>query len=58
MDKIIAKNITENLNGKCCQKLVDHANQFAMDALTSNKAIHKTAEATGNLIANKTSNVR
>ena len=40
------------------KNFIDHANQFAIDALTSNKAIHKTAEATGNLIGNKTSNVR
>ena len=40
------------------QKLLYHAKQSATDALktTSNKAIQKTAEATGNLICNKIAN--
>ena len=51
----IGKNIMKNLSGKYRQKLLDHAKQSATDALkTASKIqIHKTAEATGNLIGNK-----
>ena len=51
----IGKNIMKNLSGKYRQKLLDHAKQSATDALkTASKIqIHKTAEATGNLIGNE-----
>ena len=32
MGKNIGKNINKNLRGKYSQKLLDHANQFALDA--------------------------
>ena len=40
---------------KYSQKVLDHAKQSATDTLktTSKKAIHNTAEATGDLISNK-----
>ena len=46
------------MNGKYSQNLLDHAKQSATDALkTSTKSvIQKTAEATGDLIGNKTAN--
>ena len=51
MDKNIGKNISKNLSGKYCQKLLDHAEQSASDALktTSKRVIEITAEATGDL---------
>ena len=41
-----------------CQKLLDHAEQSAKDALkiSSKRVIQKTAEATGDLIGNKIAN--
>ena len=56
MGKNIGKNISKNLIGKYSQKLLDHAKTFATDALKtdSKTAIKKTAEATGDLIGNKT----
>ena len=58
MCKNIGKNIRKNLCGKCCQKLLHHAKQSATHGLktTSTRVIQKTAEATGNLIGNKTAN--
>ena len=58
MVKNIGKNIIKNFSGKCSQKLLDHAKQFATDALkaTSTKVIHKTAEATGDLNDNTIAN--
>ena len=58
MAKNIGKNMSKNVSGKCNQKLLYHAKQSGTDALktTSNKAIQKTAEATGNLICNKIAN--
>ena len=55
MSNNIGKNIMKSLSGKYRQKLLDHAKQSATDALkTASKIqIHKTAEATGNLIGNK-----
>ena len=55
MDRIIAKNICKSLSGKYSQKHLDHAKQFATDALKTNskKVISKTVEATGDLIGNK-----
>ena len=40
---------------KYSQKVLDHAKQSAIDTLktASKKAIHNTAEATGDLISNK-----
>ena len=43
-----AKNMGKNLSNKYGQKLLDSAIKIA-----SKKAIHKTAEATGDLIGNK-----
>ena len=40
MSEDIGKNISENLSGKCGQKLLDHAKQFATDAV---KTISKIA---------------
>ena len=53
--KNISKNIRKILNSKYSQKLVDHGKQSATDAFktVSNRAIQKTAEATGSLIGNK-----
>ena len=53
MGKFIGKNISKGLNGKYSQKLLDHAEQSATDALR--KVIQKTTEA--NKIANKTTKV-
>ena len=52
----MGENISKNLSGECSQKLLDHANQSATDAFksASEKPIQKTAEATGDLIGNKT----
>ena len=49
------KNISKKLSSKCSQKLLDHAREFATDALNtfSKRAIQKTAETTGDLIDNK-----
>ena len=51
-----AKNVGRNLSNKCGQKIVDTAKKSAADALkiTGKKAIQKTAEATGDLVGNKT----
>ena len=56
MGKNIDKNISKNLSGKYNQKLLDHAKQYATDALktASKRAIQKTAEATDGLIGSKT----
>ena len=65
MGKNIGTNISKNLSGKYSprmlavrQKLFDHAKQFATDALktSSKRVIKKAAEATGDLIGNKTAN--
>ena len=48
-------NISKNLSGKDSQKLLDSAKKSGADALktASERAIQKTAEATGNLIGKK-----
>ena len=50
-----AKNIGKNLSNKCNQKLLDSAKKSTADAIktASKRAIQKTAEATGDLIGNK-----
>ena len=52
-----ARNMVKNLSKSvsCKYKLLDHAKQFATDALktTSKRAIQEATEATGNLIGNK-----
>ena len=55
MGKTIGKKISENLGGKCGQKLLDHAKQSATDALkiTSKRVIQKTVEANDDLIGKK-----
>ena len=55
MGKNIGKNISKNLSGKYCPKFLDHAKQSATDAFKTapEKAIQKTAEATGDLICDK-----
>ena len=52
----MGKNISKNLSSKYIQKPLDHAKQFATDALktASKRVIQKTAKATGDLIGNKT----
>ena len=54
------QNNGKNISSKYSQKLIDHAKQSATDALktVSKRAIQKTAEATGNLIANKIDNYK
>ena len=49
-------SFARNLNNKYGQKLVDSAKKSATDAfkIASKRAIQKTAEATGDLIGNKT----
>ena len=56
MSKNIDKNISKNLIGNYSQKRLDHSKQLATDALktTPKRAIEKIAEATGDLICNKT----
>ena len=50
-----AKNMGKNLSNKYGQKLLDSAKKSTTDAIKndSNRAIQKTAEATGYLIGNK-----
>ena len=47
--------MSKNVNSKCIQKTLDHAQQSATDAVkTASKiAIQKTGEATGDFIGNK-----
>ena len=51
-----SKNISRNLSNRYGQKLVDTAKKSATDALkiASARAIQKTAEASGDLVGNKT----
>ena len=51
-----AKNMGKSLSNKYGQKLLDSAKKFTTDAIktASKRAIQKTAEATGDLIGNKT----
>ena len=51
-----AKNIGKSLNNKYSKKLLDTAKKSATDAIKTalKRAIQKTAEATGDLIVNKT----
>ena len=55
LSKNISKNIIKCLSGKYSQKPLDHAKQFATDALktSARRFVQKTAEATGDLIGNK-----
>ena len=50
-----AKNMRKNLSNKYGQKLLDSAKKPTADAIktASKRAMQKTAEATGDLIANK-----
>ena len=50
-----AKNMGKRLSNKYGQKLLNSAKKFTTDAIktTSKRAIQKTAEATGNKIADK-----
>ena len=52
MGKNIGKNVSKNISGKYCHKPLDHAKQFAADALETNskRAIQRTAEAFGDFI--------
>ena len=52
-----AKNTGKNLSNKYGQKPLDNAKKSAADAIktASKRTIQKTAEATGNLIGNKSS---
>ena len=51
-----AKNMGKSLSNKYGQKLLDCAKKYTTDAIktVSKRAIEKTAEATGDLIENKT----
>ena len=51
-----AENMRKHLNNKYSQKPLDSAKKSTTDAIktTSKRAIQKTAEATGDLIGNKT----
>ena len=51
----MGKNIGKHLSVKYRKKLLDHAKQSETDALktSSKRVIQKTADATGDLIANK-----
>ena len=51
-----AKNMGKSLSNKYGQKLLDSAKKSTTDAIktTSRRAIQETAEATGDLIGNKT----
>ena len=55
MDFYLLLNVGKNLSNKYGQKLVATAKKSATDALkiASKRAIQKTAEATGDLLANK-----
>ena len=50
-----AKNIGKNLSNKYSQKIIDTTKKYATDAIktASERAIQKTAEATGDLIGTK-----
>ena len=50
------KSIAKNISSKYSQKLVDSAKRSTTDAIitASKRATQKTAEATGDLIGNKT----
>ena len=52
----LAKNMGKNLSNKYSQKLLDTAKKSTRDAIktASKRAIEKRAEATGDLIVNKT----
>ena len=56
MVKNIGKNISKNVNGNYSQKLLDHAKQFATDALKTSlkKVIQKKS---GDLVASKITRV-
>ena len=58
MGKSTGENISKNISGKYSQKLLDHAKQSVIDTLetTSKRVIQKLAEATGDLIGNKSVN--
>ena len=49
-------NISKSFSGKYKQKLVDHPEQLVTDALktSSKRFIQKTADATADLMGNKT----
>ena len=51
-----SKNMGKSLSNKYGQKLLDNAKRSTTDGIktASKRAIHKTAEATGDLIGNKT----
>ena len=55
ISKNISKSISKNASKKFCQKRIDHAKHFTVNAVkaTSKRAIQKTAVATGNLSGNK-----
>ena len=55
IDKNIGKIISENLRGKCNQKIFNHDKQSATDTFktASKRVIQKNAKATGDLIGNK-----
>ena len=56
MSKNVGKNKSKNISSKYSKNVLDHAKQSTTDALKidSKRTIQKTAEATGDLIDNKT----
>ena len=56
MGKKTGKTISKNLSRRYSQNLLDHAKESVKDALkiSSKRVIQKAAEATGDLIGNKT----
>ena len=56
MGRNVGKNIIKKLSSKYSQNLLHHAKTICYNALkaTSKRVIQKTAEATGDLIGNKT----
>ena len=59
MGRHIDKNISKNLSSTYRQNLIDHTKKSATDAFktSSKRAIQKPAEATGDLIGNKNSDI-
>ena len=58
MGKSVGKSMSKNVSGEYSQKLLDHAEQSATNALKtpSKKVIQKTAETTVDLTGNKITN--
>ena len=55
MSKNFGKKVSKNVSSKCSQNILDHAKNFAADALktSSKRSIRNPAEATSDLMGNK-----